>query len=50
MLILTPLALSGVALLTWLLVLAAVLWVVVAAVAVANRGQFTRHPLRPQVT
>lgn len=34
--ILTPLAISGVPLLTWYLVLTAALWVVVAAVAVAN--------------
>jgi membrane protease YdiL (CAAX protease family) len=45
MLILTPTAISGVPLLTWLLVLAAVLWVVVAAVAVANRGHLLRQPL-----
>ncbi len=32
--------------LTWNLVLAAALWVVVAAVAVANRGQLSRQPLR----
>ena len=37
-----PLAISGVALLTYNLVLAAALWVVVAAVAVANRGQLER--------
>jgi uncharacterized protein len=49
MLILTPTALSGVPLLTWLLVLAAVLWVFVAAVAVANRGQLTRHAFRRRV-
>jgi membrane protease YdiL (CAAX protease family) len=44
MLILTPTAISGVPLLTWLLVLAAVLWVVVAAAALANQGQFARQP------
>jgi CAAX protease family protein len=44
MIILTPTALSGVPLLTWLAVLAAVLWVVVAAVAVANRRQLSRQP------
>jgi len=49
MLILTPTALSGVPLLTWLVVLAAVLWVFVAAVAVANRGQLTRHAFRRRV-
>lgn len=38
-----PLAISGVALLTYNLVLAAALWVVVAAVAVANRGQLERR-------
>jgi hypothetical protein len=36
-------------LLTWLLVLAAVLWVVVAAIALANRGHLSRQPLRPRV-
>jgi hypothetical protein len=46
MLILTPTAISGVPLLTWLLVLAAVLWVVVAVVTVANRRQLSRPPLR----
>lgn len=34
-----PLAISGVLLLTWYLVLAAALWVFVAAVAIANRGR-----------
>ena len=48
-LILGPLAVSGVALLTWNLVLAAALWVVVAAVAVANGGQLSRQPLRRRV-
>jgi membrane protease YdiL (CAAX protease family) len=46
MLILTPLALSGVLLLTWLLVLAAVLWIIVAAVAVVSHGHLVRQPLR----
>jgi uncharacterized protein len=41
MIILTPTALAGVPLLTWLVVLAAVLWVVVAAVALANHGHLT---------
>jgi membrane protease YdiL (CAAX protease family) len=49
MLILTPTALSGVPLLTWLVVLAAVLWGVVAAVAVANRGHLLQQPLRRRV-
>jgi CAAX protease family protein len=44
MLILTPTAISGVPLLTWLVVLAAVLWVIVAAVALANHGQLARQP------
>ena len=46
MIILTPTALSGVPVLTWLVVLAAVLWGVVAAVAGANRGHLSRQPLR----
>jgi membrane protease YdiL (CAAX protease family) len=37
---------SPAASLTWNLVLAAVLWIVVAAVAVANGGQLARQPLR----
>jgi len=49
MLILTSTALSGVSLLTWLVVLAAVLWVVVAAVAVASHGHLSRQPLRTRV-
>jgi membrane protease YdiL (CAAX protease family) len=44
--ILMPLAISGAPLLTWYLVLAAALWVVVAAVAAANGGQLSRQPLR----
>lgn len=47
--ILMPLAISGVPLLTWYLVLAAALWVVVAAVAVANGGQLSRQWLRRRV-
>jgi membrane protease YdiL (CAAX protease family) len=43
-LILQPLA-TGVISLIWNFVLAIVLWVVVAAVAVANRGQLSRQPL-----
>lgn len=38
-LIVMPVGISGVPFLTWYLVLTAALWVVVAAVAVANRGQ-----------
>jgi membrane protease YdiL (CAAX protease family) len=49
MLILTPTALAGVPLLTWLVVLAAVLWAVVAAVAVASGGHLSRQPLRRQM-
>jgi membrane protease YdiL (CAAX protease family) len=45
--ILAPQA-TGVALVTYYLVLAAVLWVVVAVAAVANRGQFSRQPLPRQ--
>jgi len=45
-LILGPLAISGVPLLTYDLVLAAALWIVVAAIAVTNRGQLSRQPLR----
>lgn len=47
--ILMPLAISAVPLLTWYLVFAAALWVVVAAVAVANGGQLSRQPLRRRV-
>jgi len=43
--ILMPLAISGVPLFTWYLVLTAAQWVVVAAVAVANRGRLTRQSL-----
>jgi membrane protease YdiL (CAAX protease family) len=46
MLILGPLAISGVSLLIYELVLAAALWIVVAAIAVANRGRLSRQPLR----
>jgi hypothetical protein len=48
MFILTPLV-TGVAELTYLLVWAAALWVVVAAVAVASRGHLSRQPLRRQM-
>lgn len=44
--ILMPLAISVVPNLIWYLVLTAALWVVVAAVAVANRGQLSQQPLR----
>jgi uncharacterized protein len=44
-LILTPLALAGVAFLAVTFAGGAVLWVVVAAVAVANGGHFSRQPL-----
>jgi hypothetical protein len=47
-LILSPLA-TGVALLTYGLILAAALWVVVAAVAVAQGGHLSRVPLRRRV-
>ena len=43
-LIFMPLATSGVTAVTYDLVLAAVLWVVAAAVAVANHGHLTRQP------
>jgi membrane protease YdiL (CAAX protease family) len=46
--ILAPLA-TGVLPVIWVLVLAAALWIVVAAVAVANRGQLSRQPLQRQV-
>ena len=45
MIILTPTALSGVALLTWLVALAAMLWVVVALVELANSRHIARQPL-----
>jgi membrane protease YdiL (CAAX protease family) len=49
-LICTPVAIAGVALATWYLTWAAVLWVVVAVVAVANRGRLSRQPpLRTRV-
>lgn len=47
--ILMPLAISGAPLVTWYLVLTATQWAVVAAVAVANRRQLSRQPLRRQV-
>jgi uncharacterized protein len=45
-LISTPPGIAGVPLVTWYLAWAAVLWVGVAAVAVANHGQILRQPLR----
>ncbi len=42
-LVLGPLAISGVSLLIYDLVLAAALWVIVAVIAVANRGQLSRQ-------
>jgi membrane protease YdiL (CAAX protease family) len=48
-LILGPLAISGVPLLAYELVLAGALWVVVATVAVANRVQLSRRPLPRRV-
>ncbi len=48
LLILNPLAISGAALLTYSFALAAAVWVVVAAVAMAKRGQLSREPLRRQ--
>ena len=47
--ILDPKALILVFGLTYNLVLAAALWIIVAVVAVASHGQLTRRPLRPQV-
>jgi hypothetical protein len=49
MLILGPLALAGALFLIYILVSSVAAWVVVAAVAVANRGQISRQPLRRQV-
>ena len=49
MLILGPLAISGGTLLTYELVFAAALWVVVAAVVVADRRHLSRQPLRKRV-
>ena len=46
--IFTPLA-TGVSFLTYVWVFAGALWVVVAALAVANRGQLSRQPLRTRV-
>jgi len=49
MFILTPMAITGMPLLTWLLALAVVLWVIVAVVAIANHGHLSRHSLRARV-
>ena len=49
MFILGPLSISGVAFLTYMFALAAVLWVLVGAVAVANHGHLSRQPLRRRV-
>jgi membrane protease YdiL (CAAX protease family) len=49
MLILQPLGLALVPGLTWALVLAASLWVVVGAIAVAQGGHLSRQPLRKRV-
>ena len=46
--IFTPLA-TGVSFLAYVWLLAAALWVVVAAVAVVNGGQLSRQPLRRRV-
>jgi len=47
--ILEPLAISGVPLLIYDLVSAAMVWAIVAAVAVANGGHLSRQPLRRRV-
>ena len=49
MLILQPLAISGVPLLTYILVFGAALWAVVGAVAVAQGGHLSRRPLQRRV-
>jgi membrane protease YdiL (CAAX protease family) len=46
LLILNPAAITGMTLLTYSIVLAAVVWAVVAAVAIVNTRQRTRRPLR----
>jgi hypothetical protein len=45
-LILMPLPAPGMSLLTSILAWAAALWIVVAAVALANSGQLSRRPLQ----
>jgi membrane protease YdiL (CAAX protease family) len=47
--VLAPVATAGAPFLTWLLASSAALWVVVAAVAVANGGRLSRPPLRMRV-
>jgi membrane protease YdiL (CAAX protease family) len=47
--IFTPLGISGVPLCTWYLVLTLALWIVVAAVALANGGQLSQRLLQRQV-
>jgi hypothetical protein len=47
--ILGPVAASGIALVIYDFVLGAAWWIVVAAVAMANHGEFARQPLQPQV-
>jgi uncharacterized protein len=49
MLILTPTSISGLPLLAWLVVLAGVLWVVVAVVTLASHGRLTRRSLHRQL-
>ena len=44
-----PSALTGPALVTWILVWSAALWVLVAAVAVFNRSRTARHPLQERL-
>jgi membrane protease YdiL (CAAX protease family) len=43
--VLMPVAIAELSLVTWYVVLAAVLWLLVAAVGVANHGQLARQPL-----
>ena len=47
-LISTPPGIAGALLTIWYLAWAALLWVVVAAVAIVNHAQLTRQPLRRQ--
>ena len=48
--VLGPVGLAGVASLAYPIGLGVAMWVVVAAVAVANGGHFSRQPLRGRVT
>ena len=48
-LILQPLDVAGMRALTYDLVLAAALWLLIAALAMANGRQLSRTPLRPRV-